>query len=431
MQFNNRPKPVSFLQGVIADGGKPFLYRNRVYSLLGVTDNVSGKRIRPLALSFTDFPYAYLKFKGDQNNYSINESGRSVNAMGLGQGANSSDKTGSASSRFILYSSETKPQHTDDIQVPDKNIVSRKETLINEIHLPGKTASNLKPFPVSIETKNKIQEPAERQMVVTMSSIEPVNQSKSPEILVENSVQLDGKPELLKEDINQSRIDISGTTPGNNIIHRSDTNEDNLQNNQNIQNRHNSNVLQLGDNDNYPVNQNAGKNKVNVEIGRKPPGHLSDDGEELQRVESLKISKSTLAIISEVRSSVIQKNKMPVVEGEYGELSMFQDDSTDLLNDSSRHLSLRSDEKAIRRIERLRDALNQLAFKTTRLEKEKSYLEDEKHEHERELEQLSKKQAQPQMIQRIFINRSSQKGGTPYAFWERSNLSRFHLKFLR
>jgi hypothetical protein len=439
MRFDHQQKPISYMRGVLINGARPFLYRSRACSLLGVPDSKIGKQRHPQISPSIDFLSTDHIIQSEPHaiKYSMSE----IERLGLTSKSNHGTDL-SKKVNFNLFHCNNISLAEKEITV-NKNVVQEKPTTaIKDVFpidpsLPSKATSEMISSMSSIESDIKIQQSTEKQNLVSGNSINAVGKYHDPDTQTKNASNLGNKSAI---DVKMERIEIPGVSSVSQIIPRSVQFDRGSNANNTIEGHKQKEVSVVSNDplfsdvvtkisDNYHLIQSTKINIPNKKIIKKRSiNALINDA---QKPPIIDVSVTPEIIGRDAghnESTFLQKAQIPVhvkkIKDTYSSLS------GDVTNSPFSHQTVnsRSNENAVERIEQLRYVVKELAPKISLCETidGTATIEDHKQRHG------WMEQTQSQPIQKIVVFKQlPHQIKTPCAFWERSYLGRFRLRLLR
>jgi len=374
MQPDKTQTSNSFLHRTLKDGAKSFCYRSGVRLLLGIADNEAGQLVFSPTLPLAGFNYASAQFTGEP--YIAEdfprETGRSVSPGGVAEDSSAS--------------------------FPEN--IQRRSSPLNEVikNVQSRLA----------EGKEDRQNPAKRKSTEQQNNmVLEYMQEKVPVGAAE-------KPEKLDMAVEKSRIEIPGVSaealyfPALSPARKDDI----VSNPPGAQDQ--EKVLPAGSDENFVKLSQSEVRKDEPFV--LPMTHTVGSSATLERG---KVNKKTVAPLS----AGIQENTVANETEERREFYSYR--AAGAYPPLSRDIASKSNQEAAERIEQLRQAVHELTSKkyAKTPEQERTYVDTQSYQPKQTAPPL----AQPVVI----IKRYAHQVRTSCAFWERSYLSRFHLRPLR
>lgn len=456
---------ISYLYQVLRDGARPFRYRNGVRSLLGTPDN---ERIRLLFFSTLPpggFTYANIQFMEEPNitGYSPFKPDRSALAGEPGMGLDDSQSRVQNIQSRLIPEKELK-QDTgdamDSIHQSNPMLKSRRENLPDDA---GEKLANLdiaiekgsmkipdlnekSPYSPILSTpkKNKtvLSQPGEDLIASHRSSgenfirkplseVAPVSESKKEKIQIRTTEKLDSSEIVIEKtsitipgssEKSQFFPELSTLKKGKTVSSRADeyieispqSSPENIAKKHFFETQEQKSIIQPLKN----LKSTSEKLQPSGEIKKGTVAVGSALG--LENPLSIKAEADREEIKSTTRNKLYSPKKLslPVDMNEQREFYPYRTSNvSDYLEADNDAMS--TNRNATARIEQLRQALHELTLKRNAPQEKTS----DKNQSE-QLKQTPPAPAQPVVIIKRFANQTQ----IPHAFWERSYLSRFHLR---
>jgi hypothetical protein len=188
MRYDNRQNPISYICGVLIDGARPFLYRSRACSLLGVPESKIGKQRPPRILLSINSRSTNHKFHSEQHvdEYSVGENERSRIASESKYRTNLAEGTTRPlhCNKYFLDEKEITIKRN---AIQEKPITAKNELLTIETCLPSKSTSEMKTIVHSVDSHIEIHKASEKQKHVSGKSFDQVRSCHDSDIQTENN----------------------------------------------------------------------------------------------------------------------------------------------------------------------------------------------------------------------------------------------------